>query len=187
MMSKEIIKVILSELNRSGVRWLNGEDLTAVNGVTNTNMAIDLSEDRLEVVAHEGYFTLKFGNSQKTLDRLMQNDVLKPFIIVNEGIRLTFCVRKKSGNLGSTEIGKNIRTFFEGITNYTINDADCHVTSSSHNGDCDWRNGDETKIVERNKEIINFFYNEFKEKTFYKEWEYSKEKVRTGLNKLKSL
>ena len=184
-MSKEIIKEILKQLNNFGVRYLNGDDLTAVNGVVHANMAIDLTESRLEVVVDEGSFTLIFGNSKAVYNNLMNNPILKPFIIVNESIKLTFYVRKKAG-FGSYQIGKNKRSFKK-ITNFTLQDANLYGNTSSKNGDCEWKTGDEIELVERNKEIVNYFYNEFKERTFYKEWEYSEEKIRQGLNLIKNI
>ena len=35
--------------------------------------------------------------------------------------------------------------------------------------------------------IFSFFYKEFENNNFYKEWEYSEEKIRRGLRMLKSL
>jgi hypothetical protein len=43
------------------------------------------------------------------------------------------------------------------------------------------------EIVQRNKDIILFLSNEFKDKTYYKEWEYTDEKIRRGLSMLKNL
>jgi hypothetical protein len=185
-MSQEIIKAILKELNTYGVRYLNGNDLTAKNGIVYSNMAVDLTEDRLQVNIDEGSFTLIFGDDMRTYKRLMNNSILKPFIIFNEVVKLTFCVRKKSG-MGSLEIGKNKKTFFNGVTNYTFDDADYSLTSSSVNGHCEWFSSDDMEIVQRNKDIILFLSNEFKDKTYYKEWEYTDEKIRRGLSMLKNL
>jgi len=136
-MTEKIINSILSELKTYGVRWLNGDDLTAVNGVVHANMAIDLTESRLEVVCREDYLSIHFGTDRNVYDKLMRNKVLKPFINVNDTINISFSLYHKKGK-SYYSIGKNKKRFSE-VTNYTIHDVNVAGVTSSKNGDCGWK------------------------------------------------
>jgi|TARA_Y100000389_G_scaffold186968_1_gene207907 hypothetical protein len=184
-MTEKIINSILSELKTYGVRWLNGDDLTAVNGVVHANMAIDLTESRLEVVCREDYLSIHFGTDRNVYDKLMRNKVLKPFINVNDTINISFSLYHKKGK-SYYSIGKNKKRFSE-VTNYTIHDVNVAGVTSSKNGDCGWKSIEEIELVNQYKDIVSFFYKEFENNNFYKEWEYSEEKIRRGLRMLKSL
>jgi hypothetical protein len=184
-MTEKIINSILSELKTYGVRWLNGDDLTAVNGVIHSNMAIDLTESRLEVICKEDYLSIHFGTDRSMYDRLMRNEVLKPFVLVDETIRISFCLHHKEG-YSYRCIGKN-QKYLREVTNYTLDDVNAVRVSSSRNGDCGWKSIEKTELVNQYKDIVAFFYKEFENNNFYKEWEYSEEKVRKGLSMLKSL
>lgn len=189
MTTEKIIEALLNELKTYGVRWLNGKDLGSTSrGSNHANMAVDFSETRLEVVSKEGDFDIIFGNRKSDYNRLMANPILKPFVYVNDGIRIGFAVRyKEAGKFGSYAIGKDKRNGFGQVTNYTIEQANQCTTSSSINGDCGWKSSEDKTIVERNKIIITFFLNQFKENDFYKDWECTPEKIREGLSKINSI
>lgn len=184
-MTEKIIKSILSELKTYGVRWLNGNDLTAVNGVIHANMAVDLTESRLEVVCREDYLSIHFGTYRNVYDRLMRNEVLRPFVMVDDTIRISFSLHHKKG-YSYYSIGKNQKRLSE-VTNYTLDDVNAVRVSSSRNGDCGWKSIEEIELVNQYKDIVSFFNKEFENNNFYKEWEYSEEKIRKGLSMLKYL
>lgn len=184
-MTEKIINSILRELKTYGVRWLNGDDLTAVNGVIHANMAVDLTESRLEVVCKEDYLSIHFGTDRSMYDRLMRNEILRPFVLVDDTIRISFCLHHKEGH-SYRSIGKN-RKYLREVTNYTLDDVNAVRVSSSKNGDCGWKSIEEIELVNQYKDIVSFFYKEFENNNFYKEWEYSEEKIRRGLRMLKSL
>lgn len=188
-MTSEIIKELCNELKKHGVRWLNGKDLGGTHkGSNHANMAVDFSETRLQVVSKKGNFTIIFGNSMAKYNELMRNPILNPFVYVNDGIRISFNVyHVKDNSFGLYTIGKNVRNCFGEVTNYTINNANHAITSSSINGDCGYKESKDNSIVKRNKEITTYFFNEFKKNDFYKEWEFDENRVRQALSKIKSI
>ena len=184
-MTEKIINSILRELKTYGVRWLNGDDLTAVNGVVHLNMAIDFTESRLEVVCKEDYLSIHFGTDRSMYDRLMRNEILRPFVMVDDTIRISFSLHHKKG-YSYYSIGKNQKRLSE-VPNYTLDDVNAVRVSSSRNGDCGWKSIEELELVNQYKDIVSFFNKEFENNNFYKEWEYSEEKIRKGLSMLKYL
>lgn len=189
MDSQKIIQELLKELQANGVRWLNDKDLGSTSkGSNHACMFVDFSETRLEIINKEGYFEMIFGREKSTLNRLMKNPILAPFIGVKDSIYICFSLtHKKVGQFGHSQIGKNQKSFFNEITNYTFEEGNSAYYSSSKNGDCGGVQSDKPENVKLIKDILSYMNIQFKDNDFYKDWEYSKDKVAISLNKIKNI